>query len=425
MFDHSCYIGPDNVRYTLRGDSTNQPVDEIADYWKARYLTATESSWRILGYHLAQKEPSVTPLPIHLPGDNQPRYVRANLNDAKSLLRHYFLRPNGQFTHNGQQRSFDDLSYADYYTLFRLTTYDATRASNPVYFEELHSMHSFCETHVIQRQDTNNHLTRIQNVRPSQGEIFYLRCILQHKPVRSFEDARTVNGTILPNFQLAAMASGLFADENEAVYALQEAVHTLRTPRQIRLLFVHLLINDCIPSPIQVWQRFRDHLSLDFFLRNNNNLDTAITRTLQQISNDLEEHGYTLNDYGLPQPTDYNDEVEHELQRWVSNIDNLRTSANKSYALLDSEQRELYDRIMYAIYNGQGLCQFIDGKAGRGKTFLVNALCDRLRSQKKIVLATATSAFAAQQYPGGRTTHSTFKVTQHPLLIGYNDDHFA
>ncbi|KAF8141784.1 hypothetical protein EV363DRAFT_1144330, partial [Boletus edulis] len=53
---------------------------------------------------------------------------------------------------------------------------------------------------------------------------------------------------------------------------------------------------------------------------------------------------------------------------------------------------------------------FIDGKAGRSKTFLINAVCDKLRSLSRIVLPTTSSAFAAQLYSGGRTTHSMFKV---------------
>ena len=160
-----------------------------------------------------------------------------------------------------------------------------------------------------------------------------------------------------------------------------------------------------------VWRSFHDRFTFDFYLRPNNNIDLASTQALQQISHDLEEYGFSLDDYGLPHPNNYNDEVEHELLRWNSSVDHLRRISQLAYRKLNNSQRQLYDRIIYAIDDNQGLCQFIDGKAGRGKTILVNALCDRLRAQHQIVLATATSAFAAQQYAGGRTTHSTFKVS--------------
>jgi len=71
-------------------------------------------------------------------------------------------------------------------------------------------------------------------------------------------------------------------------------------------------------------------------------------------------------------------------------------------------------RVQRAISKDEPLLMFVDGKAGRGKTFLVNTLCAWVRFIGEIALPTATSAFAAQLYPGGRTTHSTFGVCQFP-----------
>ncbi|KZT08457.1 uncharacterized protein LAESUDRAFT_649310 [Laetiporus sulphureus 93-53] len=79
-------------------------------------------------------------------------------------------------------------------------------------------------------------------------------------------------------------------------------------------------------------------------------------------------------------------------------------------AKLNEEQYKAYHEILGAVEHNRPLCAYIDGRAGRGKTFLVNTICNKLRSEGHIVLPTATSAFAAQLYPGGRTTHSTFKV---------------
>lgn len=42
-------------------------MDEIQDYLQARYLSAREDAWRILGFHVNYRNPSVTPLPAHLP----------------------------------------------------------------------------------------------------------------------------------------------------------------------------------------------------------------------------------------------------------------------------------------------------------------------------------------------------------------------
>ena len=79
-------------------------------------------------------------------------------------------------------------------------------------------------------------------------------------------------------------------------------------------------------------------------------------------------------------------------------------------AAFNPEQRHIFDIVLEAVHSHKPHVAFIDGPAGRGKAFLVNALCAQLRAEGRIVLATATSGYAAQLYPGGRTTHSTFKV---------------
>ena len=93
---------------------------------------------------------------------------------------------------------------------------------------------------------------------------------------------------------------------------------------------------------------------------------------------------------------------------------------------MSHEQASIFDRIIDACINKEPLLAFIDGKAGRGKTYLINALCDKLRSLGQIVLPTATAAFAAQLYAGGRTTHSMFKVSIiHPKLYSFNSEHYT
>ncbi|KAE9622190.1 putative DNA helicase Pif1, P-loop containing nucleoside triphosphate hydrolase [Lupinus albus] len=51
---------------------------------------------------------------------------------------------------------------------------------------------------------------------------------------------------------------------------------------------------------------------------------------------------------------------------------------------------------------------FLYGYGGTGKTHMWRTLTYALRSQKKIVLTVASSGIAS--LPGGRTTHSKFKI---------------
>jgi hypothetical protein len=81
---------------------------------------------------------------------------------------------------------------------------------------------------------------------------------------------------------------------------------------------------------------------------------------------------------------------------------------------LNEEQRAAYDEIMSSVDTEDGGLFFVDGPSGTRKTYLYRSLLATIRSQKKIVMATATSGVATSIMPGGRTAHSCFKI---PLTI--------
>jgi hypothetical protein len=53
----------------------------------------------------------------------------------------------------------------------------------------------------------------------------------------------------------------------------------------------------------------------------------------------------------------------------------------------------------------------LEGKAGRGKSYVVEALCMKLRAQGKVVLIAGSTALSVCSYPRGRTIHNLFKIT--------------
>ena len=119
----------------------------------------------------------------------------------------------------------------------------------------------------------------------------------------------------------------------------------------------------------------------------------------------------------MPEPTTFSAEINHELERWGRDPVGLSNRAHTAVDRMTHEQHFIYEQIMTSVMTEQSHIAFVDGKAGRGKTFLVNAICDKIRSLGRIVIPTATAAFAAQLYPGGRTTHSVFKVSHGFLYI--------
>jgi len=387
-------------------------VDEIEDYWNARYLSTGEAVWRILGYNLTKKKPAVTPVSVHLPTNESNRQYHRRRGEPSSMssLNRYFSRPHGTFTYDGVVRHFSQLTYIEYFSLFRFQKFNPNHVMLANHFTEQRNEYGDPPMQVILRTSGRKHLARIHDIPPSRGELFYLRTLLQHKPALSFDDARTVDDTLYDTYQEAATALGLFATEKEAEYALLEGIQTLKTPRQLRVLFVHLLVNDCIPTPMLIWHNLAHNLATDHILHHQNIARLGIDHALRNIGTYLEEYGKKLSDYGLPEPTSYARETEHELSRWNSDPDTLTAQADNAAVHLNPEQREIYDDVLHAVNNGLGLQIFVDGKAGMGKTFIVNAICDKVRSLGRIVLPTAIAAFAAQHYAGGRTTHSAFKV---------------
>ena len=409
--------GPDRAKFRIRTDSDSngnnrqQAINEIDEYWNGRYLSAPEAVWRILGYNITQKTPAVTALSVHLPNClRHERYKRSNSSPTLSNLEHYFARPEGSFFDSTNERDFKTLHYTEYFALFRLQKFKQENVGKPGFFLERRTDKGAPAMHVIQRDPSRPHLTRLQSVNLTRGELFYLQSLLLSRPGISWEDLRTIDNMLYPSFQAACVALGLFADRNEAQFCMTEAVQTFRTPQQLCILFVHLLTNSCVDIPLKLWDEFWFDISKDL-ISDFGNIEDGRSEALKRLGSILRGHGKCLGDYGLPQPLTNGNEAEWERRRWSQVSEMLRQQVDTGLSMFNPEQREIFLRVQNAILNDEPLLMFIDGKAGRGKTFLVNTLCAWVRSMGRIALPTATSAFAAQLYPGGRTTHSTFGVS--------------
>jgi predicted ATPase len=71
-----------------------------------------------------------------------------------------------------------------------------------------------------------------------------------------------------------------------------------------------------------------------------------------------------------------------EKTRSKSRHQALLQQSQESYEMMNPEQRSVSDRVLNST--GMGGCYFLDGKAGRGKTFLVNAVRNRIRGEGRI-----------------------------------------
>lgn len=259
-----------------------------------------------------------------------------------------------------------------------------------------------------------NVIGRLYQVNPTEGERFYLRLLLHHIPgCKSFEDLRTLdNGTICISFKEAALKRGFIQDDQEWIDCLQEATYTA-TPSQLRSLFITILIF-CEPANhLLLWEKFNTHMSEDFLYQAKDIPDHfkkeyVTNLLLYSLDEQLHHHGKSLQNFpGIPQPS-HTSTLSCHVQ---FNLDEQLQLAEKNESLLNKDQIFVYNTIIDAVHGfSKQKTFFVDGPGGSGKTFLYNTILARIRSQRKIAIAVASSGIAAELLAGGRTAHSMFKI---------------
>ncbi|XP_038716239.1 uncharacterized protein LOC120009649 [Tripterygium wilfordii] len=93
------------------------------------------------------------------------------------------------------------------------------------------------------------------------------------------------------------------------------------------------------------------------------------------------------------------------------NIYELQCQTKCLVQQMNYDKKLVYEAVLEAMYKRSGGFFFVYGHGGIGKTFLYNAIIGSLRSEGKIVLAVASSGIASLLLPGGRTAHSSFKIS--------------
>ena len=98
-------------------------------------------------------------------------------------------------------------------------------------------------------------------------------------------------------------------------------------------------------------------------------------------------------------------------------VNELAAAVETTIPKFTEAQSEIYNTIIRAVQQEQSLQLFISARGGCGKTFLLNAVLDTVRSLEPggcIALAMATTGIAAQLLHLGRTFHSRLKAPFKP-----------
>ncbi|CDF77418.1 ATP dependant DNA helicase [Chondrus crispus] len=187
-------------------------------------------------------------------------------------------------------------------------------------------------------------------------------------------------------------------------------------------MFLTEIRNRARGQPIRRQQLRDDHHATSYVLG-------EVQEALQTVRSN-----WTLAHLGLPLPDDSLPALEqpNEIQTPEAQAQQCEERLQTSLPLLNTNQLHAFDEIVGSMLPGvsvsallQGSSSavagpfmptqssrlfFLDAPGGTGKTFVLSAIQDFLRTRRKQVIAVATSAVAAVLLDGGRTAHSVFKI---------------
>ena len=395
-----CCKGQDRALCTIR----KKNCDECGHYADNRYVSDNEAAHKILGHRIHEHNPPVVTIPVHLE-----KHQLVVVNEGEQELNEAMAQmpPGGPVTklmgYFARDEILDDVKYVD---INEYCTWDEKNKKwnlrkQGKYDEQGRKVKTIC--------------SRLPHVSPRNKERFFLRSILILKPCRSYEDARTWEGVVHPTYEACAIAMGIIDSDLVADTVMVEAVNIMTFIEQIRNLFVTLLLYTTIRDPAEFLEKFLSDMSADFLRLENVTEEEAKNKALLHIQSKLAAEGKTMFEVGLPEPvgeifrSGHGPLLDRELSYDVNELENdIRGVEQRG---LNSQQEDVVKRVLESVHDERGGKVFLlNACGGAGKTYVINHILNKVRFEKKVALATATSGIAATLLNGGRTVHSTFKV---------------
>ena len=413
------------------------PSIEFTEWQKLRHTSVSEACLRMRGIDLNSSSVGCTQLFAHKKGQHSVRFwddetateAAANAASiAESNLLRYFWR-NKKLRH---------LKFEEYFSRFVLQA-SLPKREGRKYFEDTPKNLLCSPMYAVER--TTMHIARLEMVHTKDPELRALRSLLRVKAAYSFTNLRRVlegdESTLYPTFVEAADACGLCTGSDDAARVMEEMINPCveawknvkppdmvvftGEPRMLRYTFIMLAMSG---SPVAVlFEDFWRYLAIDLPLGKRTPVaeipdDIKMHYLLTELSKLLFQERMTLADIGLPELGDEIDIMAEEILRYPQMA--LETVA-RGHDKLNPSQRVVVETIERAVQEqiisqcDQQKLFFLDGKPGRGKTFVTNVIASRLRLKKLIVAICSPSAKGAIQYMGALTSHKTFGI---PIFDG-------
>ena len=341
--------------------SEGKNIDEIAKFVNSRFMTSSEGFWKICSFDTHGRDPSIQRLAVHEENTQMVMFNEENPEEAVSIPKDTTL-----------------------FAWFKLNKIDPS--AKGLMYHEIPEHYVWKQNHQWAARKQKRCIGHMYTTNPSQGERHYLHILLHHIPgTTSFADLRTSpDGTIHRTFKETAIALGLLETDEEWNDCMSEAAVSFM-PKQLRSLFVTILVFGEPAHPCSLWEKFKESMGGDL---KNASASLQVTaddlkkcvenEVLLLLQDELEAINTCLQDFGLPIQEKQGRHLMNPkvIQEEIFNIEIQQEISDIKQRSLNSSQQQAFSRIMKAVQdqNHPQRVFFLNAPGGYGKTFLLEAL---------------------------------------------------
>ncbi|XP_056862242.1 uncharacterized protein LOC108815502 [Raphanus sativus] len=337
-------------------DAVEPEVDEIKKYFEARYISACESTWRILSFPTQYRSTPVEKLTFHLEGEQPVTYKEGDT--VKSVLSRVRLSKTMFLAWFDCCKIYPEARELTYPELPTRFVYDAKlKVWNP--------------------RKRGFAIGRVELVSPLSGPRYYLRVLLNKvKGPRCYDDIKTVEGRVQQSFEEACYELGLLDDDKEYIEGLKECAFWA-SGTYVRNLFANMLVSGSLSFPKLVWDSTFDILPEDvLYLERKKHRNPALILSPKEVLNAtlilidilLRRKNSSLANFDtLPKPfvTEHTFQDNPLLQDELNySRDELRANHHEWMGKTTDEQRSVYEQIIGAGKSKKGGVFFVYGFGG-------------------------------------------------------------
>ena len=320
--------GPDRIIMKITPENKDLEKDEVARFQNCRYLSASESAWKLLNQPIHGRSHSVVKLTCHLEQDQCIIFEKGlalqalEAGEPETMLTAWFKT-------NQEDPEARLVLYPD--------------------FPKKYTWMAGKKQWKLRERGSDSVLGRVPCVpfNVHTMELYCLRLLLHHVPgAVDFSSLKTVNDIVCETFQAACIELGLLDDEKELDKAIEEAF-MIQFGEQLRSLFLSILLFVKPANPFQFWENHKEKLAEDWIKEHGNK--KAINMVLLWLQYRLQLYEVELKSLGLPEPEDETkgEKIASVLADELSfDVDEQKKITEQKRNIMNKEQHDFFPIVL-------------------------------------------------------------------------------